>query len=94
MEDGRPGAVYNVGGGSEVPLVACLAEIERLLGRPLSLVFAGAAAGDAARTSADTSAARRELGWAPATPFRAGITAQVRAAADLPARRMDTVIEH
>lgn len=96
MEAGRGGAVYNVGGGAEVALIACLGEIERLAGWPLALVFAEAAAGDAARTSADTAAARRDLGWAPLTPFAEGIAAQVRAASAAPAAAtppLDIIIE-
>ena len=79
MEAGRRGAVYNVGGGAEVPLVACLRAIERLMGTPLPLVYAEAASGDAARTSADTTAARRDLDWEPQTPLDDGMAAQVRA---------------
>ena len=94
MGAGPPGAVYNVGGGSEVSLAASLRAIECLAGRPLALVFAEAAAGDAARTSADTSAARHGLGWAPRTPFAEGIAAQMRAtAARDAAARVDAVIE-
>ncbi len=94
MDAGRRGTAYNVGGGSEVALVACLRAVECLAGTPLALVFAAAAAGDAARTCADTSAARRDLGWEPRTPFADGIAAQMRASvARDAAARVDTVIE-
>lgn len=77
MERGAAGGVYNVGGGSEVALIDCLRTIERVGGRPLRLASAPAATGDATRTGADTTAARRDLGWAPLTGFEEGIAAQV-----------------
>ncbi len=77
MEKGRPGGVYNIGGGGEIVLIDCLRAIERVGGRPLALDFAAPAAGDATRTTADISAARRDLGWAPVTGFEDGIRAQV-----------------
>lgn len=81
MERGRAGAVYNVGGGSETSLIACLRAIERICGRALRLAFTAPAAGDAARTAADTTRARRDLEWIPLTGFEDGIRAQILAAA-------------
>lgn len=77
MEKAPPGGVYNVGGGAEITLLDALGEIGRACGRPMSLEFAAAAAGDAGRTAADTTAARRDLGWEPLTAFAEGIAAQV-----------------
>lgn len=82
MDAGPPGGLYNVGGGSEVALAAALDEIQRAAGRPLALVHEEAAPGDAARTSADTTAARRDLGWAPRTGLADGLAGQVRSVAE------------
>lgn len=79
MERAPSGAVHNVGGGSEIPLIEALRTIERTCGLPLPLAFAETAAADPARTGADISAARRDLGWSPLVGFAEGIAAQVAA---------------
>ena len=77
MQVGRRSAVYNVGGGNETSLREAIALIEELSGRRLAVDRKPAARGDAGRTAADTSRARAELGWAPATTLRAGLAAQL-----------------
>jgi nucleoside-diphosphate-sugar epimerase len=82
MEQGRAGATYNVGGGEEVSLLAVLESLAAVAGRRLEVVRAPRREGDAARTAADTSRIREDLGWAPRTPFVEGLAAQWRWAAD------------
>ncbi len=77
MERGPAGAVYNVGGGSEVSLLDAIRTAERLSGRTLALRHTPAAAGDVRRTSADTRRAAEELDWTPRVPFEQGIAAQL-----------------
>jgi UDP-glucuronate 4-epimerase len=77
MERGVRGAVYNVGGGSETSLRDVLALCERLSGRTLDVRYEPAAAGDVRRTAADTTAARRDLGWEPATTLEQGLREQL-----------------
>ena len=77
MQVGRRSAVYNVGGGNETSLREAIALIEELSGRRLAVDRKPAARGDAGRAAADTSRARAELGWAPATTLRAGLAAQL-----------------
>jgi UDP-glucuronate 4-epimerase len=77
MQHAPSGAVYNVGGGSETSLLAAIELAERLAGRRLDLRHEETASGDVRRTSADTSRARAELGWAPATSLAQGIAAQL-----------------
>ena len=77
MEHGRSGSTYNVGGGSEGSLIDAIRLAERLSGRSLRLTERPSAAGDVRRTGADTSAARRDLGWEPATGIDAGLAAHL-----------------
>ncbi len=60
---GHPGSVYNVGGGERLALLDVLRTIEEVTGRPLRLVHEEAQKGDMRDTLADTSAARRDLGF-------------------------------
>ena len=81
MERGTQGAVYNVGGGSEVSMLEAVETLGRIAGRRLELVRRPRRQGDAVRTAADTTRIRAELGWEPATPFDEGLAAQWRWAA-------------
>ena len=62
-ETGRPGCVYNVGGGERVSLAVVLERISRVTGRALRVVREGAQKGDMRDTHAATDAARRDLGF-------------------------------
>ena len=73
---GRPGAVYNIGGGSRVSINEVLAQIERLTGRALDVRREPAQKGDMRDTFADTTLARRELGVAPAHVLADGLAAE------------------
>jgi nucleoside-diphosphate-sugar epimerase len=77
MEQGRAGAVYNVGGGTEATLGEIIALGERLSGRSLEIVNEPPAAGDVKRTSADTGRIRLDTGWKPKIPLEAGFFEQL-----------------
>ena len=62
-DSGRPGGVYNVGGGERVAMSDVIARIERVTGRRLQVQREGAQKGDMRDTFADTSAAARDLGF-------------------------------
>jgi UDP-glucose 4-epimerase len=62
-DSGRPGCVYNVGGGERVAMNEVLQRIERITGRTLDVVRDEAQKGDMRDTFADTTAARRDLGF-------------------------------
>lgn len=66
----------NVGGGSAVPIREALAEIEAIVGRPLSLEYLPPAPGDMKVTRADTTRLESLLAFRPATPLREGIRQQ------------------
>jgi len=60
---GRPGSVYNVGGGERIALNDVLRLVERVTGRPLRVERQESQKGDMRDTFADTGAAARDLGF-------------------------------
>ncbi len=60
---GRPGSVYNVGGGERIALNEVLRLIETVTERPLRIQRLENQKGDMRDTFADTAAARRDLGF-------------------------------
>ena len=76
MQRGRPGEIYNVGGGDEATMNEAIALAERISRRKLHVQRIGTAAGDVRRTRADVTKAAADLGWSPATPLEAGMRAQ------------------
>lgn len=70
------GHVYNLGGGSRVSVNQALELLGELAGRPLNLRHEPMAHGDVRDTGADTTAARRDLGFRPETPFGDGLRAE------------------
>lgn len=77
-ERGVPGQVYNIGGGSRVTINHVLSIVERCAGRPLTIRREEAQKGDMRDTYADTTAARRDLGFCPETRLEDGISAEYR----------------
>jgi nucleoside-diphosphate-sugar epimerase len=75
---GRPGGVYNVGGGSRVTMNHVLELIGRVSGRPVTVTREPAQKGDMRHTFADTSRARQDLAFAPGTSLEEGLRAQHR----------------
>ena len=75
---GRPGGVYNVGGGSRVSMNHVLELIGRVTGRPVAIRREPPQKGDMRHTFADTSRARQELAFAPGTSLEEGLKAQHR----------------
>src|SRR5688572_27633771 len=73
---GRPGAIYNVGGGHPVELRDAIALIAELVGGPVTVEHRAEVGGEARRTACDGTLARRELGFAPQTPLGTGIARQ------------------
>ncbi len=79
FESGRPGATYNVGGGTEASLAGIIGLVQELAGANVALEFREAAAGDVRRTTADTSRLRADTGWVPRTSLEEGLGEQVSA---------------
>ncbi len=77
-ERGRPGSVYNIGGGSRVTLNHVLELIGRVTGRRVAIRREPEQKGDMRHTYADSSAARRDLGFDPKVGLEKGLEQQYR----------------
>ncbi|MBA3775705.1 MAG: GDP-mannose 4,6-dehydratase, partial [Betaproteobacteria bacterium] len=76
--EGRPGAVYNFGGNSEMVNMEVVKLILDQLGKPHSLIsFVTDRLGHDRRYAIDSSFAQRELHWKPHHDFRAGLEATI-----------------
>lgn len=67
------GGVFNIGGGSQVSLRHTLGMIARLAGHRLDVTYAPTELGDVRDTAADTSEARRVLGFSAETDLEQGL---------------------
>jgi UDP-glucose 4-epimerase len=70
---GHHGSVYNVGGGERVALNEVLRLVESVTARPLRIERQEAQKGDMRDTFADTTAARRDLGFRSTVPLAEGL---------------------
>ena len=73
---GKPGGVYNIGGGSRVELLAVFDLIRRVTGRPMQVEQTDPKPGDMRDTYADTARAHVGLAFAPETTLEDGLRAQ------------------
>jgi UDP-glucose 4-epimerase len=78
MERGRPGRIYNIGGGHRTALLEAIETLADIIGKRAGLCFLDPQKGDVRDTASDTSLLRRETGFSPSTELRAGLTAQVK----------------
>jgi UDP-glucose 4-epimerase len=72
-DSGRPGGVYNVGGGERLVLGDVLRQIEGVTGRRLTVIRDEIQKGDMRDTFADTTAARRDLQFRSAVSLTEGL---------------------
>ena len=75
---GRPGAVYNIGGGSRVSMNDVLALVQKITGKTVKVQREPEQKGDMRHTYADTSAARRDLDFTPRVSLEHGLDQQYR----------------
>ena len=73
----NPSPILNVGGGEEATMAHIISLIEKITGERLQVEVTAVQAGDVSRTAADTSRARRELGWAPTVGITEGLRAEL-----------------
>ncbi|MCE7938313.1 nucleotide sugar epimerase [bacterium] len=77
MAHGPTGDVFNVGGGDVISAIDALRLIESITGRAADVVFGPSRPGEQREALADTSKARRVLGWSPRVGIEAGLRRQV-----------------
>jgi UDP-glucose 4-epimerase len=73
-ERGRPGAVYNVGGGSRVSMLEVIQTVRLVTGKEVRFEIEAKQKGDMRDTYADTGAARRDFGYQPTTTLPEGMS--------------------
>jgi nucleoside-diphosphate-sugar epimerase len=77
-ERGVPGRAYNIGGGSRVSVNHVLEVLERIAGRTIDVIREESQKGDMRDTYADTSLARKDLGFVPQVTLEQGLEAEYR----------------
>ena len=75
---GRPGEVYNIGGGAAVSLLEVLELMPKIAGRAARVRSEAPPPGEMRQTLADVSKARGELGYQVTTRLSDGLGAQYR----------------
>jgi len=73
LDRGRPGEVYNIGGGHRERLADVIRVMEEVAGREARVTHNEAQKGDVPDTLADIGKARAELGYAPRTALPDGL---------------------
>ena len=74
---GKPGSVYNIGGGNATAVIDIIGVLEELLERPLEVEYRPSQRGDARQTCSDGTRAAAELGFVPVTGLAEGIARQL-----------------
>ena len=79
LQQGKSGAVYNIGGNHELENLALVKRICQELGKPESLItYVEDRKGHDLRYAIDSGRLQRELGWRPETAFDEGIRRTIR----------------
>jgi nucleoside-diphosphate-sugar epimerase len=76
VEGGRPGQIYNIGGGKRISLNEVLNIIEKVIGKKLKIERIDAQKGDVQHTFADILKAQRDFNYRPQFPLSQGIEKQ------------------
>ncbi|MFW6137295.1 MAG: NAD-dependent epimerase/dehydratase family protein, partial [Candidatus Aminicenantaceae bacterium] len=73
MGKGKPGEVYNIGGGHNWKIKDIFPLLNEVTGRKIKINHIEKQKGDVAHTSADISKAKADLGYNPQTPLEEGL---------------------
>ena len=76
MDSDAKGEVFNIGGGSRVLLNEVLDSIQKIAGRTAKVVYRDVQKGDVRHTLADTSKAKKYLGYNPRVNLKTGLAEQ------------------
>jgi UDP-glucose 4-epimerase len=77
MKGGAAGQVFNIGGGARVTINHTIEMLQEIIGKKALVARRSAQPGDVRHTLAETSAARRVLGFVPQVGLEEGLQAQV-----------------
>jgi len=77
MERGRAGQAYNLGGGNQTQLIDAIKLIFKLMGKETEINFLPPEKGDVRNTLADTTKAKKELGFAPKGRLELGLQEEI-----------------
>jgi UDP-glucuronate 4-epimerase len=83
-ERGHPGTVYNVAGGAQATVLEVIEILGELLGHSVPVRHLPPVPGDARHTGGEIEKARSDLGYAPGTGLKEGLSRQIAALAPLP----------
>jgi nucleoside-diphosphate-sugar epimerase len=75
-EHGKPGAVYNIGGGHRIDVNGVLEHFKQMFGNSVKINYVDKQKGDVHHTYADTSRAQADLGFETKTELRQGLEAE------------------
>ncbi len=79
LEKGKPGEIYNIGGGTELTNLTLVKTLLKALNKPETLIrFVPDRPGHDRRYAIDPSKTQRELGWEPKRGFEKGLSDTVR----------------
>ena len=70
---GKPGAVYNVGGGSKISVNQLFPILEKVTGKPVKVKYIEKQKGDVNHTAADISKAQADLTYKPQVDIQTGL---------------------
>jgi nucleoside-diphosphate-sugar epimerase len=74
---GKPGAVYNLGGGARTTMLEVIDIIKDLAGGAPNITVSTRALGDVTHTGADTTRAQQDLGFQPQVNIRDGLAREL-----------------
>ncbi len=73
FQKGKPGEVFNIGGGSRITMNQVISIMEEITGSAATVDYQQVQKGDVRHTSADMTKARKELGYNPKVSIREGL---------------------
>jgi nucleoside-diphosphate-sugar epimerase len=77
-KSGKPGAIYNLGGGNRVSMNHVIDLAEKVVGRKALIRREGRQSGDVTNTGADTSKAQADFGFKPRVSLEEGLARESR----------------
>lgn len=74
---GKPGKIYNLGGGTRISMNDVIALMEKIAGKKANVVREGRQDGDVTNTGADVSSAKADLNFKPAVSLEEGLEREI-----------------